>query len=406
MGMSHYQHTEIGKGDRARLAHVSLDLVAKYGAVDVVLPIRLMRMQLALARWRHDHMHGRPYHKFIQAVTQVESSKIQQFVFMERNGLLVDRNYVVSLQGPQSPILKEIREAQAAFQVIPEVVQANAKLLDGKNIRQRTLFGGKGSAASFVFDSGKPAHQQLLFFDVMGLEPVNERKDGTGSVDDDFKKKYKDNPVVKAFGNLEEAKKLHSTFIAGYYKLLVSSNDNKDGRLRTRFGYLNVKTGRSASSNPNLQNIPNRNKSRAKIIKRQFIASFGRLILKSDFSAHEVRMWGITSGDNRVGETFWKGMRVRLRYEFLSEVPKDKAEWWKKQLQAADVHYQNYGLIHSVDPLVVTKDQRDGVKSTIFGSLYGYHISTLARVLKTSKVDALQKKIKEKQAQLAELKKQ
>jgi len=246
-GMPHYQNTEIGKGDRGRLAALDIELVAKYGAVDVVLPIRLMRMQLALAKWRSEHFHGHPYTKFAQAVIQVDGVKIIQFVAMERNGLLVDRKYVVSLQGPNSPILKEIRDATAKFLSFPEISTTNAKLLSSRNVRSRSLFGAKGSQ-SMVFDPGKPAHQQMLFFDVAKLSPVNETKTGLPSIDDKFKAKYKTTPLVAAFANLDEAKKMHSTFIAGYYKILIGNPDNKDGCLRTEFGYLNVKTGRCSAS--------------------------------------------------------------------------------------------------------------------------------------------------------------
>lgn len=396
-GMNHYQHSEIGKGDRARLATVPLDLVAKYGAIDVALPIRLMMMQRTLARWRTKRMQGQPYKDFYKAVTQVEGMKIQQFCAMERNGLLVDRKYVVSLQGPDSPVLSEIRKSEAAFSKLPAVLEANRKLLASRNVRARTLFGGKGTIAT-AFDAGKPAHQQLLFFDVMKLKPVKNRQDGSGSVDDKFKQKYKDNPVVKAFADLEEAKKLNSTFIAGYYKLLTRNLDNSDGRLRPKYGYLNVKTGRSSSTDPNLQNIPSRNEVRAKIIKRQFVSRRGRLFLKDDMSAHEVRMWGIISKDKKVCESFWKGMQIRLRYEMQRHIPEDKKGWWGSQLDAADVHRQNYERLFKVPAVQVNKQQRNSVKTTIFGSIYGYSMSTLGNVLQANKADGLKKEIKELKA--------
>lgn len=393
-GMPHYQFSEIGKGDRGRLAFVPLKLVAKYGAIDVALPIRLMKMQLALARWRTRHMHGNPYKHFYRVITEVEGVKLQQFAFMERNGLLVDRKYVVEMQGPDSPVLNEIRKAEKTFLAMPEVQEANKQLLGSRNVRARTLFGNKNTVSA-IFNPGKPAHQQLLFFEVMKLQPVNLRKDETGSVDDDFKKKYKDNPVVKAFSDLEEAKKLNSTFLAGYYKILVNRPDNADGHLRTKFGYLNVKTGRSASTDPNLQNIPSRNKVRAKIIKRQFISKRGRLYTKDDFSAHEFRGWGLSSKDANVCTSFWNGMKIRLNYELQREIPKEKEKWWKDQLRSADFHRQNYQRLFQVQAVNVNDEQRGGVKTTVFGSLYGYSMPTLGKVLQANKTDAIKKAIKE-----------
>lgn len=80
-GMNHYQHTKIGKGDRTRLRDLPIRDVAEYAATDVVLPIRLMRMQLALAKFRDGAFADRPYRRFFECVTQVGGRKLQQFCF-------------------------------------------------------------------------------------------------------------------------------------------------------------------------------------------------------------------------------------------------------------------------------------------------------------------------------------
>jgi hypothetical protein len=386
-GMDHYEHAPVGKADRTRLEALPLRDVAPYAALDVVLPIRLMRMQRAIARFRDSRIPGQPYRRFDLSVTDVASSQLQQFAFMERNGLKVDTTYVTKMQGPDSPFLKEIREAEARFLAMPEVQEANQRLLCGRNVRSSVgLFGRPGSGAQ-AFDPGKPAHQQELFFKVMGLRPLSERADGGGSVNAEFKKRYADNKVVAGFADLEEAKKLNGTFLVGYHKLLRTNPDNRDGRLRTRYGYLNVKTGRSASTDPNLQNVPER-KSRAKLVKRQFVSCKGRLYCKSDFSAHEVRMWGAAARDPAVAKTFWNGMRVRLRYEYQVTIPEERRKWWSEQLKAADVHYQNYALLYNVPAVSVTKDQRGSVKSVIFGAIYGKGIPALAKDMKATEAEA------------------
>lgn len=183
----------------------------------------------------------------------VADNEDQQFVlahncFMERNGLLVDRKYAVFLQGPASPVLKEIRDEEEKFKKLPEVVAADNLLKKKSKVRARAggLFGNSSSAATAsTFSPGKPAHQAVLFFDVMKLPVVNKTKHDKASIDDEFKKRYEDNPVVKAFAKVEEAKKMMSTFVVGYYKLLVKRADNADGRLRTRYGSLFVVTDRS-----------------------------------------------------------------------------------------------------------------------------------------------------------------
>ena len=157
----------------------------------------------------------------------------------------------------------------------------------------------------------------------------------------------------------------------------------------------------SASKDPNLQNIPER-KSRAKMVKRQFVSQKGRLFCKRDFSAHEVRMAGAAAHDPMVAKSFWNGMQIRLKYEFQREIPKEKKDWWGAQLKAADVHYQNYGVLYNVSPLNVTKAQRDSVKPVIFGSIYGKGMESLGQDLQRGTVDALEKTIENYQKQLTE----
>lgn len=164
--------------------------------------------------------------------------------FMERNGLLMDRQYIIKMQGPTSPLLKEIRDAEAKFMGMPEVQEAAKRLLAQRNVRSGTGLFGRKTENSRAFDPGKPAHLQMLFFEVMKLKPVSFTKGGARAINDAFKKRYKRNPVVFAFTDLEEIKKLNGTFIAGFYKILKKFPDNRDGRIRTYYGYLNVKTGR------------------------------------------------------------------------------------------------------------------------------------------------------------------
>lgn len=393
-GMDHYTRTKLGKSDRSRLESKPLEDVAEYGGVDVVVPIRLMRMQQALAAWRSDQMPGRPYDRFRKHVMEVEGIKIQQFVFMERSGLKVDVDYMLSLSGTSGVFLKEIRESEKRFNAVPAVVKANKILLGNNNVRSGSLFGGSSTQA-WVFDAGKQAHKEALFDKVLQLKPVSTGKNDAPKYDKYFKEKYKGNAAVDAFDDLVEAKTLYGTFIKGFYKILRGSPDNRDGRLHTIFSYLNVKTGRSSSIKPNLQNLPER-KKRAKIIKRQIICEDCNLIFKRDYSAHEIRVWGISSRDKAIALAFWTGMKVRLAYQAIRTIADDQVKEWETKLKAADVHRQNYGMLYHVDPATVGKPERDGVKTTIFGSLYGYGMKTLGRVL----TKHIPKRIKEIDAEL------
>ena len=160
-----------------------------------------------------------------------------------------------------------------------------------------------------------------------------------------------------------------------------------------------MKTSRSSSTAPNLQNIPERSKRRAKIVKRQIITEDENLFLKRDFSSHEVRVWGISARDKTLALAYWTGMKVRLTYAALYKIAEDQKQYWSDRIKAADLHRINYGMLYGVKPETVTDDQRGGVKGTIFGSLYGYGMATLGRVL----AKPAEKRLKEVKAELAKI---
>jgi very-short-patch-repair endonuclease len=357
---------------------------------------------------RNDHITGRPYERFDKSVIEVDGVKLQQIAFLERAGLKVDLNYILSLNGNSGVFLEEIKKSEANFRKQPAVQEANALVLSQSNVRASTLFGKKEDGGAFVFSPRKREHQILLFDKIMKLKPVALGVGGLPKYNKAFKEKYKSNPVVDAFGDLIEALSLHANFIVGFYKILRGSPDNRDGRLHTIFRYLEVKTGRVSSTKPNLQNITQRSKTRSKIIKRQFICEDCNLILKKDFSAHEIRVWGISARDKILASTFWKGMRVRLEYLTILKIPDELKEEWKTKLNAADVHRIGFGMAYGVQPETVNSIQRNGWKGTIFGSLYGLGMLSLGKQLVKyipGRMKEIEKELKEIEDQISEYKK-
>lgn len=131
---------------------------------------------------------------------------------------------------------------------------------------------------------------------------------------------------------------------------------------------------RRALNTGNLQQIPSRGKL-AKIIKRMFVADKGYMLLRYDYSAHEVRIWSIASGDMVLAESFRAGQK--LRQQFIAAKTEEERAAIKKELkQKGDLHIQNvfrfFGKwVDKDDPL------RDAIKAIIFGVLYGKSAETL-----------------------------
>jgi DNA polymerase-1 len=166
-----------------------------------------------------------------------------------------------------------------------------------------------------VFNFGKSEHKEKLFFEILKLKAVNKTQSGKDAIDKDFVAEYKDrNFVVAKYGEYKEALTIMGTFVKGWYKRLrVELDALVDSHLRADFMFHIVDTGRLASANPNFQNIPARGPL-SKIIKEMFIAEDGRLLVRFDFSAHEVRGWSIVSGDMPLAEAFRSGQKLRQQW--------------------------------------------------------------------------------------------
>lgn len=119
-----------------------------------------------------------------------------------------------------------------------------------------------------------------------------------------------------------------------------------------------------------------------------FRAPKGNLLMKWDFSAHEVRLWGIMSQDDKLASAFKAGQRLRQQ---LIKNPTDELR--KELKQKGDIHIQNIYLIFNKwvdksDPL------RDSIKAIIFGLLYGKGASTLSKDIRNNTMSGLVAKAK------------
>jgi DNA polymerase-1 len=94
-------------------------------------------------------------------------------------------------------------------------------------------------------------------------------------------------PVLNALAEYRKRTKLLSTYLTGFYKWI-----DDDGRVRTEYLVHGTPTGRFASRNPNLQNIPRDSK-----IRNMFIARKGYTLIEADYSQAELRVLAVLSGD-------------------------------------------------------------------------------------------------------------
>jgi DNA polymerase-1 len=125
------------------------------------------------------------------------------------------------------------------------------------------------------------------------------------------------------------------------------------GRVHTTYGQAVAVTGRLASNDPNLQNIPIRTPE-GRRVREAFIAPPGHVIVSADYSQIELRIMAHISGDPGLTRAFAEGM---------------------------DVHRATAAEVFNLSPDAVTSEQRRYAKTINFGLIYGMGAFGLAQSL-------------------------
>lgn len=371
----YFRPSKFGKKERASVATTNPreEEFQSYCAHDVGTLLYIREEQLKRAATIYlERQNYQPY--YARHMMFQMSDTAHQLSHLRQDGSKISKPYLEHLLKEDGPLVKELVRSEGQFRVFPEVKKANKQLLKEAGIRSGGLFN-KGKDP-WIFGLGKNDHKAKLFFDVLGLEPLSFTDKGSPQINKAFVAHYQDkNKIVQTYGDYQKLYKLWSTYAKGWYKKFQLDPDvARDHHLRPDYTVWGVVTGRLASFGPNLQQIPSRGKL-AKIIKRMFVADKGYMLLRYDYSAHEVRIWSIASGDMVLAESFRAGQK--LRQQFIAAKTEEERAAIKKELkQKGDLHIQNvfrfFGKwVDKDDPL------RDAIKAIIFGVLYGKSAETL-----------------------------
>jgi DNA polymerase-1 len=164
-------------------------------------------------------------------------------------------------------------------------------------------------------------------------------------------------PIVSDILAFRQLTKLKSTYVDALPELI----NPKTGRVHTTYGQAVAVTGRLASNNPNLQNIPVRS-DRGKEIRKAFIPrDKDHVLVSADYSQIELRVVAAISGDPNMCEAFRFGK---------------------------DIHTATAAKVYGVAEEEVTKEMRYKAKSVNFGIIYGQGAFGLADNLGISRTEA------------------
>lgn len=193
------------------------------------------------------------------------------------------------------------------------------------------------------FNINSPQQLSEVLFEKLELEPPDRtRKTASGyystaaSVLEELRE---DHPIVAMVLDHRELAKLRST----YTEALQDQIDPETGRIHTSYNQTGSVTGRLASSEPNLQNIPIRT-DLGRQIRRAFIAAEGNLLLAVDYSQIELRIVAHMAQDEAMLQAFSDDQ---------------------------DIHATTAAAVFDVDLDGVTAAMRRRAKGVNFGLIYG-----------------------------------
>ncbi len=215
------------------------------------------------------------------------------------------------------------------------------------------------AAAGVRFNLSSPKQLGEVLFDKLKLDPkAKKTKTGQYATGEDVLQKLSHlHPVPADVLEYREMTKLKSTYVDALPQLI----NPRTGRVHTTYGSAVAVTGRLASNNPNLQNIPIRSE-KGKEIRKAFIPrDKDYVLLSADYSQIELRIVAAISGDPNMVEAFRLGK---------------------------DIHTATAAKVYGVEESDVTKEMRYKAKSVNFGIIYGQGAFGLADNLGISRTEA------------------
>ena len=238
------------------------------------------------------------------------------------------------------------------------LLQAQSEEL-GKRIHQFEQQAHEAAGQPFNLNSPKQLGE--LLFDKLKLPVVKKTASGAPSTDEDVLAKLAENyPLPRIVLEFRGLSKLKST----YTDKLPRMVNARTGRVHTSYAQAVAVTGRLASNDPNLQNIPIRT-AEGRRIREAFIAPPGCRIMSADYSQIELRIMAHISGDAGLMRAFSEGLdvhRATASEVFGVPVPEVSSE----QRRYAKVI--NFGLIYGMSAYGLASNlgiERDAAKSYI-----------------------------------------
>lgn len=210
------------------------------------------------------------------------------------------------------------------------------------------------------FNMNSPKQLGEILFEKLKLDPkAKKTKTGQYATSEDILQKLASkHEIIQYILEYRTYQKLKSTYVDA----LPNQIDKDTKRVHTNFSQTTAATGRLASLNPNLQNIPIRT-LRGQQIRGAFVADEGNKLISADYSQIELRLIAEISGEENMIKAFQNG---------------------------EDIHASTAAKLFKIPIEEVTKTQRSQAKTVNFGIIYGQGAFALAEQTGLSRTEAKQ----------------
>ncbi|MGC2165413.1 MAG: DNA polymerase I [Gallionella sp.] len=301
----------VGKGAKQLcFDQVELGIATRYAAEDADVTLQLNSSLLPQIESQQGLQH---------IYRDIELPSMRVLYTMERNGVLLDSG------------LLQIQSRELGEKLLALEARAH-------------------EAAGQPFNLNSPKQIQEILFEKLDLPIVKKTPSGTPSTDEEVLQELAlDYPLPKILLEYRGMAKLKSTYTD---KLPLSVN-RVTGRVHTSYSQAVAVTGRLASNDPNLQNIPVRT-AEGRRIREAFIAPQGSHIVSADYSQIELRIMAHLSGDDGLLNAFSNN---------------------------EDIHRATAAEIFMTSREEVSSEQRRYAKVINFGLIYGMSAFGLAKQL-------------------------
>ncbi|OHE58096.1 MAG: DNA polymerase I [Thiobacillus sp. GWE1_62_9] len=319
LGLATISYDDVtGKGaSRIGFEQVAIERASEYAAEDADVTLRV-RDALAPKIAASDKL------SFVYRNIELPVAEI--LFRMERTGVLLDRNLLAVQSGELGRKMLELE--QRAYQ-----------------------------EAGQPFNMSSPKQIGDILFTQKGLPVVKKTPGGAPSTDEETLELLAlDHPIARAILDYRGMAKLKST----YTDKLPQMVHPRTGRLHTSYSQATAVTGRLASSDPNLQNIPART-AEGRRIREAFIAPPGHVLVSADYSQIELRIMAHLSDDPGLLKAF---------------------------AEDRDIHTATAAEVFGVPLDDVSSDQRRMAKVINFGLIYGMSAFGLASQLNLERAAA------------------